>query len=116
MTAIWPDSLPKRFTVASYQETLPDNVIYSEVSIGPAKARRRTTANVWDQTGTMVMTYDQYRAFLRFRSEDVSDGAKAFWFPDRLGGPNLLVRFKEPPKATLDANLWQVAITLEVLP
>jgi hypothetical protein len=68
MTAIWPDALPRRFTVSSYQETRPDNVLYSEVSVGPAKARRRTTSNVWDQSGTMVMTYDQYRSFLRFLS------------------------------------------------
>jgi hypothetical protein len=116
MTAIWPNILPKRFTVSTYQETRPDNVVYSEVSIGPAKARRRTTANVWDQGGTMVMTYDQYRLFLSFVANDIGDGAKAFWFPDRLGGPNLLVRLKEPPKVSLEGNLWQVSITLEVLP
>ncbi|MBY5698519.1 hypothetical protein [Rhizobium leguminosarum] len=116
MTAIWPDDLPRRFIVSSYQEARPDNVVYSEVAIGPAKARRRTTANVWDQGGTMVMTYSQYRSFLRFLSNDISDGAKAFWFPDRLGGENILVRVKEPPKVTLDGNLWQVSIALEVLP
>jgi hypothetical protein len=116
MTAIWPDNLPKRFIVPSYQETRPDNVVFSEVSIGPAKARRRTTSNVWEQSGTMVMTYDQYRAFLQFVSVDISDRSKAFWFPDRLGGPNLLVRIKESPKASLDGNLWQVSLTLEVLP
>ncbi|NEI48644.1 hypothetical protein GR217_13145 [Rhizobium leguminosarum] len=116
MTAFWPYDLPKRFTIPSYQETRPDNVIYSDVSVGPAKARRRTTSNVWDQSGTMVMTYGQYRSFLTFLSETISDGAAAFWFPDRLGGADLLVRIKEPPKASLDGNLWQVSITLEVLP
>ncbi|QIG68379.1 hypothetical protein EVB74_044 [Rhizobium phage RHph_Y3_56_1] len=116
MTAFWPNDLPKGFTLSSYQETRPNNVIYSEVSTGPAKARRRTTSNVWDQSGTMIMTYGQYRSFLSFISDTISDGAQAFWFPDRLGGADLLVRIKEPPKASLDANSWQVSFALEVLP
>ncbi|NZD50545.1 hypothetical protein [Rhizobium leguminosarum] len=116
MTAFWPYDLPKAFTVSSYQETRPNNVIYSDVSTGPAKARRRTTSNVWDQSGNMVMTYGQYRSFLTFVSDTISDGAQAFWFPDRLGGPDLLVRIKEPPKASIDGNFWRVSLMLEVLP
>jgi len=62
------------------------------------------------------MTYGQYRSFLSFISDVISDGAQAFWFPDRLGSADLLVRIKEPPKASLDGNSWQVSFALEVLP
>lgn len=112
----WPTDLPKFFTATSYQEGGADNVLRSENSIGPAKARRRTTANVWTQSGQMVMTYAQYSSFLDFVKNDILDGAKAFTFPDRLGGVDLLARFKEPHKASIDGNAWIVSITLDILP
>jgi len=64
----------------------------------------------------MVMTYAQYGIFWNFVKTTLLDGAKAFTFHDRLGGPDLLVRMREPHKATLDGNMWHVSIMLEVLP
>ncbi|MBX5285186.1 hypothetical protein HJB90_29905 [Rhizobium sp. NLR10a] len=113
---VWPVTLPKFFTATSYDEGGADNVLRSETSIGPAKTRRRTTANVWGQSGQMVMSYAEYGDFLTFVRDSISDGAKAFTFPDRLGGSDLLVRLKEPHKATLDGNSWVVSFSLEVLP
>lgn len=113
---VWPTSLPKFFTATSYDEGGADNVLRSETSIGPAKARRRTTANVWVQSGQMVMTYDQYGAFLDFVKNDILDGARAFTFPDRLGGSDFLVRLKEAHKASLDGHSWVVSFSIEVLP
>lgn len=111
---VWP--LPCFFTAASYEEGGADNVLRTQNSIGPAKSRRRTTSNVKTQNGQMVMTYGQYETFLDFLENDILDGAKAFAFPDRLGGADLLVRMREPHKATVEGNLWHVSIMLEVLP
>ncbi|MGO6835017.1 hypothetical protein ACCS87_02650 [Rhizobium ruizarguesonis] len=113
---VWPATLPCFFTATSYEEGGADNVLRSQNSIGPAKSRRRTTANVWTQGGQMVMTYSQYGTFWNFVKTDLLDGAKAFTFKDRLGGADLLVRMREPHKATLEANMWHVSIMLEVLP
>lgn len=112
----WPSELPCFFTTTSYEEGGADNVLRSQTSVGPAKSRRRTTSNVWTQTGQMVMSYDQYAAFYDFLKNDILDGATAFTFPDRLGGSDLLVRMRDPHKATLNGNLWTVSLSLEVLP
>jgi hypothetical protein len=117
MTApTWPTNLPPCFTSTSYQEEGADNVLRSENSKGPAKSRRVTTAAVWKQTGQMVMSTTQYKAFLDFVRDTISSGAKAFYFPDRFGEPDLLVRMVSPHKTSRVGNKWYVSMELEVLP
>lgn len=113
---IWPDDLPQRFTATSYEEEAADNVLRTDNSVGPAKARRRTTANVWKQSGQMIMSANQYKAFKMFVEDDLLDGAKAFLFPDQLGGLANLVRLTNPHKASRTGAKWYVSLSLEVLP
>ncbi|MGR9420669.1 hypothetical protein [Rhizobium leguminosarum] len=112
----WPDDLPQCFTATSYEEESADNVLRSENSIGPAKARRRTTANVWKQSGQMVMSALQYKAFRAFVATVLLDGAKPFLFPDQFGGLANLVRMTTPHKASRTGGKLYVSISLEVLP
>lgn len=112
----WPTDLPRCFTLNSYEEDGANNVLRTENSIGPAKARRRSTSNVWTQSGQMVMTATQYQTFLDFVANDIKDGATAFLFPDRLGGSPLAVRMTTPHKANRVGTKWYVSIALEVLP
>ncbi|MBB3396879.1 hypothetical protein [Rhizobium sp. BK060] len=113
---IWPESLPQYFTTTSYDEEGADNVLRSETSVGPAKTRRRTTANVWKQSGQMVMSAAQFRTFLSFVENDILDGAKAFSFPAQLLGANNLVRMTSSYKASRVGAQWYVSLALEVLP
>lgn len=113
---VWPDTLPQRFTVTSYEEEGADNILRSENSIGPAKTRRRTTSNVWKQSGQLVMSALQYRTFLQFVKTDLLDGAKPFVFPDQLGGLANLVRMTNPHKASRTGAKRYVSLSLEVLP
>jgi hypothetical protein len=115
-TPAWPSSLPHCFTTDSHSEEGADNVIYSEVSVGPAKARRRTTAQPWSMGGTLRMSADQYLAFQAFLRDEIADGAFSFTFPDRLGGPDLLVRITTPHKATRSGAKWNVSLVLDVMP
>ncbi len=113
---VWPDTLPQCFTATSYEEEGADNLLRSDNSVGPAKTRRRTTANVWKQSGQMVMSVSQYRAFLTFVENDLLDRAKAFVFPDQMGGLANLVRIVSPHKASRTGAKWYVSLSLEVLP
>jgi hypothetical protein len=117
MTApTWPAELPQCFTSTSYQEEGADNLLRSENTKGPAKARRITTAAPWKQSGQMVMSAYQYGVFLEFVRASISEGAKAFYFPDRLGGPNLLARMLSPHKTSRVGGKWYVTLDLEILP
>ncbi|MBB3523077.1 hypothetical protein [Rhizobium sp. BK456] len=113
---IWPDALPQCFTTTSHEEEGADNVLRSENSIGPAKTRQRTTANVSKESGQMVMSAGQYKAFKSFVKTDLLDGAEAFLFPDQLGGLANLVRIVSPYKASRTGAKWYVSLALEVLP
>lgn len=115
-TPTWPEELPQCFTLTSYEEEGADNLLRTENSVGPAKARRRTTANVWKQSGQMVMSATQYQVFMAFVKTDLLDGAKAFIFPDQLGRPANLVRLTTPHKASRTGPKWYVSLALEVLP
>ncbi|WP_064696060.1 hypothetical protein [Rhizobium aegyptiacum] len=113
---IWPDDLPQCFTATSYEEEGADNVLRSENSIGPSKTRRRTTSNVWKQSGQIVMSSLQYKTFIAFLKTDLLDGAKPFLFPDQFGGLANLVRLTGPHKASRTGGKLYVSMALEVLP
>jgi len=113
---LWPQSLPQYFTTTSYETEGADNILRSDNSIGPAKTRRRTTANVWKESGQLVMSAAQYRAFLGFVQDTILDGAKPFKFPAQLLGPHNLVRMTNPHKASRVGAQWYVSLSLEVLP
>jgi hypothetical protein len=111
----WPADLPQNFTASSFNLEGPDNVMRSENSVGPAKVRRRTTSNVWKESGELFMTAAQYSAFLTFLAS-ILDGAKAFTFPSQVTGTGELVRMTAPHKARSVAAYWYVSLSLEILP
>ncbi len=55
--AVFPD-LGKPLA-ANYQETPPDNLVRTPMDVGPAKLRRRTTANVRQLSVLYVVDVDQ---------------------------------------------------------
>jgi hypothetical protein len=116
MTASWPGTLPQVFLRDDYSEKSAENIIASEMSIGPAKLRRRSTAGVSSIGGSMFMTSDQYAAFKTFVSSTIFDRAAAFTFPDPVSGADILVRMTNPYSATRLGIDWKVAFQLEVLP
>lgn len=112
----WPSALPQSFLRDGFGEEGADNIIVSEMSVGPAKTRRRTTANVFPITGGMRMTDTQLAAFKTFVKVDIADRALPFTFPDPYGGADLLVRMKSPHKVSSMGLEWRVELDLEVLP
>lgn len=117
MTATWPTRLPCRFTAYSQDHEAADNLIRSEMSVGPAKARRRSTAAVSRLSGEMVMTSAQLDAFFAFVKDDVAGGALPFTFKHPYGNDQILVRYLPPYRVKrFGAGKWLVSLSLEVLP
>jgi hypothetical protein len=116
MSVSWPGTIPQYFLRSSYSEEAPNNLIASSVSIGPAKVRRRTTANVWKMSGSFMMTAAELATFKSFVSSTIADGATAFLFPDQFGGSARLVRITSPYGVSPFGADWQVSLELEVLP
>ncbi|WP_246828126.1 hypothetical protein [Rhizobium binae] len=108
--------MPQAFMSEGYSEEGADNLLASNVSVGPAKVRRRTTANVRPITGSMAMREDEYQAFLLFVKNDIKDRALAFTFPDPHDGSSILVRMRQPHSTAPFGIDWRVQIALEVLP
>lgn len=112
----WPGSLPRSFTNASYSETVANQLLRSENDYGPAKIRRRTTAAVWTQSGTMYFTRDQLVIFKSFMTS-ISGGASAFNFPAISASGYNVVRIKpETIKISGGNPIYQVSFEIEVLP
>ncbi|MET3611738.1 hypothetical protein ABID16_000043 [Rhizobium aquaticum] len=116
MTASWPNTLPQHFLREDFAGTSPDNLVASEMSIGPAKVRRRSTAAVSTMNGSMVMTDAEFTIFEAFVANDLAGRAKAFNFPHPRGGAPVLVRMTKSYTWVPDGIEWRVSIQLEVLP
>lgn len=114
--AIWPNDLPQCFSTPSFTQKRADNVLRSQPSIGPAKTRRRTTANIKELSGEMQMTAPQLTVLETFIEDEIGDGSKVFLFPHQFGGPMMLVRMAAPIEVGRVGALVSVSISLEILP
>ncbi len=112
----WPAGLPQAFLKDGYSEEGADNLLASNVSVGPPKVRRRTTSNVEPITGSMKMTESQLAMLKGFVKNDIRDRSVAFTFPDPHGGSPLLVRMRQPIASSPMGIEWRVQVALEVLP
>ncbi len=122
--AIWPASLPTGFLAGTDEQTYENNLLTSQMDIGPAKTRRRTTAGSGEIRGTMFMdatqlfflTETQLSTFNTFWRNTLRSGALAFVF----NGLALRFMAQNPPKhrtvRTGEGPHYEVDVVLEVLP
>lgn len=121
----WPLSLPQRLSTTGYQESMADNLIRTQMDVGPAKVRRRSSAGPRPLSGSLMMTNSQLETMLSWIKATLLDGSLTFYFPNPRPGADamLLVRFAKDglpswtPAGFLSGELaWEVALRLEVLP
>lgn len=114
--ATWPATLPQQFRQDGYTRAMPDNLLRSSMDVGPAKVRRRTTANVGPTSGQMLLTYAQKQILEDFYRDDLFDGALPFDFPD-WDETVREFRFTRPPSfINTGGDQWMVSLNLERLP
>lgn len=112
----WPVGLPSPL-VNGFNETLPNNTIRTEMDVGAAKVRRRTTSNPYTLTVPYLLSSSQVDDLIDFYQTDTSYGAIAFDFIHPRSGDIVSCRFLSPPQlGTSNGSYFPTSIQLEVLP
>lgn len=117
--AVWPVTLPDDFLLAAYSETAPDNIISSEMEIGPPKTRRRSTSATRKISGNIILTTAQVATHDTFFTTTLYDGAEPFDWTNQRTGSTVEVMYvpHSPPVYTpLGNGKWNVAINLMITP
>lgn len=114
--AVWPTSLPAP-ALNSLNETPPNNVIRSSMDRGPAKLRRRTTANIRPLSFSLMLTPEQTQILDDFFTTDTFSGAEQFDFTHPRTGAAVKARFVDPPSYNeTEGVLYAASVSLEILP
>lgn len=117
MADAWPGSLPQSFLAGSFREQIAERTIRTQMDVGPALVRKRSSAAVIPIAGAMVMTATQLATFKTFVNTTIDGGAETFTFPDPHDGSDLTVRLTAMPAISdLSNDLFRVGLDLEVLP
>lgn len=119
--ATWPSSLPAPM-VSGYGLEPVDQTIRTDMEVGSARARRRTTSRLDMVNVSWVFTDAQMAVFRAWLDDDVVGAAGgSAWFTTSLAtGDSGLVsrsaRFNGAPKYSLlsTSRIWQVTAKLEV--
>ncbi len=115
MTA-WPATLPKPL-MAGFKETQAQNSIRSDMETGPAKVRRRTTANAGQMEFSLLLTSAQLDTLLGLFEDDLYSGSLAFTFTHPRTAESLSCRFLSPPTyVPASGSFYNASVSLEVLP
>ena len=117
--ATWPVTLPAPST--NYGLNPVDQSIRTDMEVGAARSRRRTTARN-DRLTVVWVFSDAQMAIFRAWFEDAAAGAGggSIWYTDTLpigtsGKVAVTCRFVGPYKASfLAGNYWQVSADLEL--
>lgn len=114
--AVWPLTLPPP-AINSLSESPPDNTIRSSMDRGPAKLRRRTTANVRPISFTLKLTPAQVDILDQFYTTDTFSGAEEFDYIHPRTGLGVKARFTQPPQyMESELTIYEANVSLELLP
>jgi len=117
-SASWPSSLPQYVLSSGYSETPPKNHIRTEMAAGPAKVRRRTTANVRSIACKVRLSHAQQATLDQFYLVDTLSGALPFdWVHPVSRAPAEMRFVEEPTYSTAQSSMHLIAsLKLEILP
>jgi len=116
--ATWPVTLPQfnEILVDTYTEIAPQNVIRTQMDIGPDKLRRRGTAAPELFTGSFHMTSTQVGILRTFFDDTVNYGADAFDSIHPRTTAAISARFTAQPQIARSGADWIVSVGMEILP
>lgn len=109
--AVWPSDLP--LLRDGFTESPVDRVIRSNMEIGPAKIRRRSTNAIRPASVKMFLTDAQLTTFDTFFN---TNDALAFTFTNPRTSVAETARFVNTPSYVLDDTMWRVTVNLELMP
>lgn len=114
----FPTDIPALEAAQQASVTLQDAVIRTQMDTGPAKVRRRSTAEpTMMRLGHPNYTTAQMRDLVSFFETTVAAGALAFDMDDPLSGAVRSFRFMRPPTINpTGSGAWSIDVELERLP
>lgn len=117
MAETWPATIPQKTLAKDFSFSKGNNVIISQVDIGPAKKRRRYT----DPIDTFAMSFDmtsaQYATFEAFYENTLLDGVLTFDQNHPITGVAGEFRIKEGYSTKhLGGDYFRVSMTWEKMP
>jgi|SaaInlStandDraft_3_1057020.scaffolds.fasta_scaffold35421_2 hypothetical protein len=114
--ATWPGTLPSPIA-DGYQEIMADNAIRTQMDVGLAKVRKRSTAApvrfqlAYNMTATQVTTLET------FFNTTINDGVDQFTMANPRTTVSENFRITAPPQITISSGTnYRVVITMERLP
>lgn len=114
--ATWPLTLPTP-AISSLNESPPNNTIRSNMDKGPAKVRRRTTANIRPISFELKLTPAQVEILDQFYDVTTYSGADTFDYTHPRTGAAVTARFVQPPQYNeREGVMYSVNVSLEVMP
>ena len=113
----WPVTLPQTLLMDGYGEAAPNVLLRSQMEIGPAKVRRRSSAGIRPVKGYLILTLEELEIFKAFHHDDLEDGALRFTWVEPLDEETEVeMRFAEVPSWSSENGLYKVQMSLEILP
>lgn len=111
---IWPEHFCP--LINTFQETPPENTIRTTMDRGPAKVRRRTTANVRNVSFSMYLDSANVAVMDDFFINQTYSGADAFEYTHPRTGETVNARFVAPPQYRNRSRGFEVQVQLEIMP
>jgi len=113
--ANWP-SLPAPL-INTFKETVPDNILRTNMDRGVDKVRRRTTANARPIQFAMTLTEAQVSTLETFYVTTLGSGALEFTYVHPRTGDSVSARFAAPPAySDINGIVYRAEIQLEIIP
>lgn len=115
--ASWPAGLPQTPLADGFGESAVSSVVRTDMDVGPAKMRRRYTAEVRVYSMGLLLTTAQVATLEAFYRSTLAEVDPFDWVDHRTGSA-ASYRFRSPP-AYSEAGApgyWQTTLDLEVLP
>jgi hypothetical protein len=114
----WPASLPQSPLIESYEESRPKTKLRTQMDFGPAKMRRRFTANAYPVKATMELATTDTLTLDTFHDTTLAGGVLPFTLTHPRTGVTVNFRFVTEPAYTPtdDPAAWIVKLDLEIIP
>lgn len=117
-TITWPVTLPQQLLVDGYARSAKDLLLVSPMEIGPPKVRRRTSNNIEQFQGSVIVTTTQLGYFKTFFYTTALGGSLRFNFTDPDDGVTsveMMIRsFKYAPYN--NGPKWRIDVDLVIMP
>lgn len=116
MSVAWPESLPQLILEDSYSGVAGDNVLRSEMELGPPKNRLQPTLRGREVSLEVRLTKAEYEQFLEWWEEDLRYGAETIAWRDPARDTAAELRVLAPFNESAEEGYMVIDLEAEILP